>query len=227
MNLYACCSESHLPLLERHFLPSARAAGFERVHVVHVPQYAPNGGVIGGEGFARAVREKVLMVQRVLAGELAPFVVSDVDVRFYGADVAMDLRDLMARAWPGSLLCQRDSPARFGVSPGELCSGFMVIRPGYEAECLWALVRARMAARPHEHDQTVLNAVVEAGQARFLPSRYWSAGAASPETWTWRPGDPVPVPPCDLRMHHANRVVGVPAKLALLDGVQASFRGTT
>ena len=206
--IYACYSDSHVPLLTQHFLPSL-PEGFD-LCLRHVPQSCPRG-YYNTLGWGLAMQHKVSMILDALATEKDPFVVSDVDVRFYDfrpAEVGQ-----LARLFNASY--QLDMPISESSDHGpKYCAGFVVLVP-----CLltYDLYRQILRTIPeHNTEQEALYAAMTTLSTRGLRTGY-----LPPERfWCIKHGTPGP----DLAIDHASWVNGVPAKLdhlrATLDAYQ-------
>ena len=216
--IYACYSPSHAPLVEKHFLPSI-PEGFDVV-LRKNPQVCETGE-FGSVGFSSATRNKISLILEAIERETEPFVVSDVDIRFYNftpSDLENEMESLArrknettpqdSRSHKPDLICQDDHVS--------LCTGFMFIRPNSATHnvfklaldnCLW-----------FSDDQAVLNNFVLprlAGQVvvSILPNnRYWNIGPNCPN-------QDDATPPPNLAIHHANWVIGIQNKMRLLDSV--------
>jgi hypothetical protein len=228
MKLYGCYTPSHLPLVEQHFLPSAKAE-FGNAVIDHrctprIDQSVTDGlrirelnqdcttGEFDTAGFQATCVRKVEFIIEALHLETEPFIFSDVDVRFYGPVVD----DLLKCLGSADMAFQWDGPS------GRECTGFMVLRPSGKLRRFWENVRDRMA--DHDMmDQDAAHSELEfdrvAGTADIskviLPERYWTFGR---NNMHWMPGEGVN-PPADLLVHHANWTTGVDNKLSLLEAV--------
>jgi hypothetical protein len=210
MQVLTCYTDSHIHLLERHYLPSL-PPGCE-VHLLHLPQDCPTGQY-KSVGWAETVGKRLLAVKDMCdRGER--FAVFDADMRFYSASIA--------DGWPGpeDIIAQDEGPAG-------LCAGLMFIRPSPTVREL--LVHAIALVESAGDDQIALNialgrlgkeAVVTTAR---LPETYWNYGhqlrRCGQTCSLWRPGI-VPNPPAGMLVHHANWVLGIEHKLAMLDEVR-------
>ena len=71
-----------------------------------------------------------------------------------------------------------------------------------------------------DDDQTTLNRFIERTDATRLSDRFFNYGRTSPGRWT---GGPIKTPP-DMLAHHANHVVGVPAKIRMMEQVRTGWK---
>lgn len=209
MKLFSFYSDSHIPLLNAHFLPSVP---FDmQMILMHMPQECPTGSYYS-QGWSKTMAYKAKAIEHALQVETEPFFVVDADARFYGpfADDA--------------LACLNDADIAFQYEgaaahpQNALCAGCYIARPSSRLAAAfaraWALI-PRVGG-----DQLALGVVLARTPTIHtvrLPRRYWSQGRDSGAVWT--PGQPVG-PPTDLLVHHANWCVGVENKLALLEAVR-------
>lgn len=197
MKIYACYTDSHLPLLEQHFLPSL-PAGFDLV-LRRLPQSCPEA-TYNRPGWGLTMQGKVGMILDALVAEEEPFVVSDVDVRFY------DLRpsDVRAAVEGRDVVYQLDQPMDSTLRP-KYCAGFCVLRPG--GRSVYELYRRVLRSIPdHNTEQEAVYDVLKKLGAMNGP-RVWHL--PPDRFWCIKHGPPGP----DLAVDHAGWVDGVPAKL--------------
>lgn len=203
MKIYACYSQSHRPLLERHFLPSIPVSC--DVVLRRLEQCCPSA-VYKEAGWMSAMEQKAFFIKDAMFDGHDPIIYSDVDVRFYGDFIP----DLVGWLGDADLACQDDG--------AELCAGFFVVRPGRYTYRLFQ--RTHELTPQYGCDQRALNAaIVEIGsriQVAKLPARYWTHGRTD-GVWD---GAAEVAPPADILIHHANYCVGVGRKMALLDAVE-------
>lgn len=228
LDLYACATKSHRRLVEQHFVPSIPPSlvlrelrEFPQPSVSNNPYVTvDSSGVFDAAGFNEAVVRKVdhiieVIRDRLALGRLQPFVYSDVDVRFYAADIG---ERLAADLGEHDIAFQDDGP-------GALCTGFMVMRACDATLRLFELARDVMI-KDKGHDQDAVNKVLRDDGAnpvcswRMLDQVYFSVGQTyDTAEGRWLPGCPIFVPP-GIRVHHANWTVGIDNKLALLEAVR-------
>jgi hypothetical protein len=124
MQVMTCYTDSHIQLLERHYLPSL-PTGCE-VHLIHLPQECPTGQYRSA-GWVETVGKRLRAVEDMCErGER--FAVFDADMRFYS--------DAIVDGWPGpeDIIAQDEGPAG-------LCAGLMFIRPVGAWDCTAATLR--------------------------------------------------------------------------------------
>ena len=211
LKIYSCYSESHRQLFERHFKPSLPATMELAEH--ELPQDSKTGA-FETAGFQTTCLRKVEYLIDVLTKNNggAPFLFSDVDVRFYG-DPSDDLLRLLGQ---DDMMFQDDGP-------GGACAGFMVLRPTPRVLAFWRVV-AKLARDHQQMDQDAANRLLATNTAPpwgLLPERYWTYGRGRKE---WTGTEPVN-PPADLLVHHANWTRGIENKMALLDAVRVKMAG--
>lgn len=210
MRIYTCYSDSHLPLVRDHLLPSV-PPGFDLV-LHHAYQSCPSG-VYGTMGWGNAMSAKVGMILRALSVEKQPFIVSDADVRFYDLDEHEIVRELGDH----TVTYQLDCPV-CGDSPPSYCAGFAVIAPTKLAHELYAVVLDEIASTGKEQGALTGIAIPRMllrhpgeFKIKYLPpDRFWNKTHKRSEK--------------RLAMHHANWVVGIDAKWAALEDMRKSER---
>jgi hypothetical protein len=207
--IYACYSDSHRPLLEKHFLPSV-PSGFDLV-LRRVPQEC-SSGVYLNEGWGRAMAAKTMMILDALKIEKQTFVVSDVDVRFYSFKPE-DVRTFDIECY-ADVLFQNDE--------GMSCPGFMLVHPGQLTEQLFRLVLDNIPRYNSEQAALNYHALPEMKantsiRCDLLPKdRFWTKGNSNKIT-----------PPPTLAVHHANWCSGIANKLLLLSNVRTMYESLT
>ena len=213
LQVHALVTPSHAALLNHWFLRTMPA---DCVSVVHSRDAEPAQFARGH--WHRVVGQKLEIVLDAIAA-LDPdalFVMSDVDVCFYGA-IADDLRRRMRGL---DVLFQNNRPS-LPEAADNVCSGFMVIRATARSSDFFE--RARNVLRTADDaavgDQRacieVLRAFPDLIRWGFLPVTYWSPGDPRGR---WEPGMSL-APPEGLLLHHANHTIGVANKLAQLQAV--------
>ena len=174
--IYACYSDSHLPLVEQHFIPSL-PDGFD-LRLRHVPQSCPRA-TYNAEGWGLAMQHKVSMILDAIAAEKDPFVVSDVDVRFY--DFQSEEVGRQALSFDASY--QLDMP----IAPSRLpryCAGFVILAPSPLTRELYE--KTLLAIPRYNTEQEALYAamtdLVKKGLrvTHLPPDRFWCLKHGSP-----------------------------------------------
>jgi hypothetical protein len=215
LTVHALVTPSHMPMLERWFLPSLPV---ECRPVIHSRDAEP---VVYAQGsWHRVVGQKFDIVLETIStlddGEL--FVMSDVDVCFYGSFVD----DARGRMDGLEVLFQNNRPT-LPLAPDNVCTGFMVIRATSRSRDFFERARNVLVTRNSAivGDQNacieILRTAPDAIRWGFLPVTYWSPGDPRGR---WEPGMSL-APPDGMLLHHANHTVGVDNKLAQLEAVAA------
>jgi Nucleotide-diphospho-sugar transferase len=207
LRVHVGLSRGHTAFAATHFRASLPS---DLKLVVHPFPRRLEGIEYGTPAFDKGMQWGVRELLKMLAAERKPFLVSDVDVRFYGPVAA----DLLACLGDRDLAFQDDGAA--GV-----CKGFFAVRPSARTIGFFKRVLARMQTTG-EHDQAATNALLREPEPgvtwTLLPPRYWTYGQEG--RGEWRQGDAVH-PPADLLVHHANWTRGLQSKLDLLDAVRS------
>jgi len=204
--VYACYSESHLPLVTRHFLPSV-PTGFDLV-LRRVPQSCPSG-LYNRPGWKLTLTHKIDLVLKALTREQSTFVVSDVDVRFYDLDPGEI--DVLVPA-PAVVAYQLDVPLSDWQGHPKYCAGFAVMRPCQTLVTLYERTRT-ILDRINTEQEALYEALREAPPecATYLPTdRFWNLkhGAHGRR----------------LAVDHANWITGIQNKIRHLDHTLRSRR---
>ena len=204
MKLLIVHTPSHQVLKDHYFLPSLQDE-FE------LCQYAydqPGGGQFMQADWSSGILfkcERIIDTIRENPGEV--LVYADVDLIFLGPA----LKTLLHAVQDCDIACQMDDP------DGNFCSGFFVVRAGPRTLALWE--RVRRGIQSEGRDQLTFNRLarnMDGLTVRHLPVSFFGAGTftgreATAETTLYIPPAPV--------MFHANFVVGVENKIALLNQV--------
>jgi hypothetical protein len=205
MKIYACYTTSHRPLLEQHFLPSV-PEGFDVV-LRRNPQSCPSG-IFRSPNWAKAMQDKVRLVLDALAAEKKPFIVSDVDVRFYSLKPA-DVETLLGNY---TIAYQLDEPLADHQTPSP-CAGFAIMRPCESNVRLYSMLLLAIPLYEFESEQSALSGCVLPAMKR---QKDFQVGYLPPESfWNIRHGVEL-LKKNRLALHHANWVTGIEAKLDLL-----------
>jgi hypothetical protein len=194
--IYSCYSDSHLPLLHQHFLPSIPP--WADLVLRKVPQACPSG-TYRSEGWGTTMEAKVRMILEAIEAEKQTFIVSDVDIHFYD----FQLSDL---GFNSTIACQQDR--------GTYCCGFMMIKPSNLARQVF---ETTLEAIPSfNSEQRAFNQIglpkhlSVPGLVELLPEKFWNCPT----------GLKLDIPiPMDIALHHGNWVEGVSDKLKLMDEV--------
>jgi hypothetical protein len=199
-HIYACYSDSHLELVREHLLPSI-PIGFD-LFLRKTPQSCPSGTFLQ-VGWETAMQDKVNWILWAIEREREPFVLCDVDLRFYAfkpEDVENDLGD-------SSIAYQLDDPVT-----GFPCAGFALIRPCAETHLLYSKVLAGLKDCPGEQISLTGKALPEMSLHPSFhfktldPVRYWNRRVELDKN--------------KIVVHHANWITGVREKRDALQLVQ-------
>lgn len=210
LKIFTLVTPSHEPLLSDWFLRTLPVDCQPVVQRFAAPpvEYAKGQ-------WHRVVAQKFEILRRAFASEPegSIFVMSDVDVRFY-QPFSEDVRQ---RIEGRDVLFQNNRPG-LAHAARHICTGFMVIRCCPRARAFFERAYAVLLAADHPRtgDQYACIHTLEEGATRIryalLPDRYWTpVHRGAP----WQPFDPL-APPADVILHHANKTIGVPNKIAQL-----------
>ncbi|MAB72455.1 MAG: hypothetical protein CMJ54_08110, partial [Planctomycetaceae bacterium] len=106
------------------------------------------------------------------------------------------------------IACQRDRDRH--------CSGLFVCRANDSTLRMFEAMKSNFA----DDDQTTLNRFIGRTNATRLSSRFFNYGQIASGRWT---GGTIETPP-GMLAHHANHVVGVPAKIRMMNQVRAGWK---
>lgn len=206
VKIFCLWNDHHRTLLEGFFLPSFLEFNDGDLDLERVKIPEPCGSVrFGTECFKNMTTEKAKAVFEIVRRESEPFVLSDVDIQFFGP-----IKDEMHRALEDGkdVVFQKESDIH-GVN-----TGFMLIRPGQKTKDFWGLVVARLIAESNEriNDQHITNRLLGRGMIDY--------GVFGPRIWAYSQGEP----PKDMLVHHANCTVGLEAKVRQLKRIKRVVR---
>ncbi len=214
MNIYCLVTPSHDVLLRDWFLRTLPAA----CHAV--PYFLDAPPEVFAEGnWHHIVAHKFEVLEQAFAcePEHAVFILSDVDLRFYGPFAT----DIQRRMQGMDILFQHNRPS-LPQTHEHVCTGFVAVRNTPASRTFFRRAHAwlQQCNRPDMGDQNACIHILEhqPGALRFgyLPTTYWSPGS---ERGRWQPGLPLHPPP-HLILHHANHTVGIAHKIAQLTAVE-------
>jgi len=228
MKLYALYTPSHEIFKDRWFLPTLREA-YELVLEKCEP-YCPSGSFMS-EGWMKVMSRRIdLILRAVDENPDRVFVVSDVDIQFFGPT-----RPAIERFMRGlDFAAQKDASdrlkARMPEMSGHLCAGFFACRGNEKTRRLWQDVRRYCEENPGRHDQHALNALLNGFKARKRRNRYGIRWDYLPPSFfgpgpylgkgDWHPGREFELPE-KILLHHANWTKGIENKLRQLEHVRA------
>jgi hypothetical protein len=194
--IYSCYSDSHLPLLHQHFLPSIPR--WADIVLRKLPQACPSGSY-RSDGWGTTMSAKVRMILDAIEAEKQVFIVSDVDIHFYD----FQLSDL---GFESTIACQQDR--------GTYCCGFMMIKPSLIARRVFETTLEAIPSFNSEqrafNQVSLPNYLSVPNLVELLPEKFWNC------TSGLKLDTPIPT---NIALHHGNWVVGVSDKMKLLDEV--------
>lgn len=201
MRLHYLFNEHHRPLLDGFFLSTLKATnhGIEDIGV-RIPE--PEGAIrFGTERFKMMTTEKAKAVLCLIRREVEPFIVSDVDIQFFGP-IRGEISDALSRG--KDVMFQKESDIH-GVN-----TGFMLIRPNERTAGFWESVVSKIASDPNEriNDQHATNRLLGRGLIDY--------GVFGPRMWTYSQGNPRK----DMLLHHANCTMDLEAKIRQLKRIR-------
>lgn len=214
IRMYAVCSPSHDILLNDWYLPTI-VDDYELI--VNRFEQVCKTGKFESAGWCKAMMAKVDTIIEAIElgmkdGQEEWFVFSDVDIQYF-----RPMHDELAKAMKGhDMAFQRSEPR-----DPRICAGFFACRSNEKTLKLWRDVKAYMEAHPKVPDQNALNRLLRIGTRikantydiswRYLPSTFATGGY-----WNIFQCPKEKKFPKNLILHHAVRVIGIPAKIKQL-----------
>jgi hypothetical protein len=213
MKMITYLTDTHNELYEKYFLPSLPAS--IDLIVIKGEQYCKSGEY-ASEGWTEQIGEKLSSITRVLKGirhnEL--FIVSDVDVQFFGDPV----EDLVYQLGDRHIAFQRDDASP--TSGKTRCTGFYIARNNSRTKAL--LHKSAMVIKSFGFEQKVVNHCVHQVnglRTALLDERYFTHGLRQ---GLWDGKFEIDVPD-NILVHHANWTKGIDNKLKLLRHVRGKY----
>jgi hypothetical protein len=202
LNLYTTFTPSHRSMYTDHFLATLPEE-FE-LHAFEDDDQPCPTGTFYEAGWAETCFRKVDVFLRACRECMGgTFFYSDVDVQFFGP-----IRErLLLELGEHDIACQQDRDRH--------CSGLFVCRANESTLRMFEAMRSGFA---HD-DQTTLNRFIGRTNATRLSDRFFNYGQIASGRWT---KGPIETPP-GMLAHHANHVVGVPAKIRMMQEVRGRW----
>lgn len=209
MILLTFVTDSHLALLERYFLPSVfrYPQGIDELRVFRMEQRLPVPE-FGTEAYWQHSRAQAVLTARALreAPEGAWVISADCDIQWFGP-----LTSILEQHPDLDLMCQYDPP-------DILCGGFMRFRRNAKTVELCDAIARNMETSRSGHATNRLNwdsASLNIPRKGFDLDQVWS------QRYVWKTGDPLPIVPPTVLVHHASWIVDLKSKLAMLEHVRS------
>lgn len=227
IKIYALCTPSHRPMMEKFFLPSLPEF-FDLVIEEH-GQECPSG-TYNSPGWMPTVFKKILQIEKAITDNFGGiFVYSDADVQFFD----MKRSDILDNLADKDIVFQRD----FNKKPfdpsighnGPACIGFFIIRANQRTLNLWRSVKELCLKNQdcNDYDQRAMNIFLRDNADKvnwgFLPESFYNASFSlckSNGITPWEPGVKLRLPK-KVIMHHANWTEGVSNKTAMLEYIRS------
>lgn len=182
MRLYYFWNDSHRILVDDFFLPTLKEHnGHLAVFAVRLPDSSTGVVKFGTREFQRMMISKAELVSDLISDNDEPFIVSDVDIQFFGSiQPELDL----------ALSLEKD--VVFQIEPGGVNTGFMLIRPSGKVLGFWREVAKvlRNTSNQFLNEQALIN-------QKLNMIKY---GKFGPRIWSWYMGGMKG----DILLHHAN-----------------------
>lgn len=211
IKLLTVLTESHRELFERYFLPSL-PKGLDLL--THRMDSEGDGSYESGNWQAGVVEKLKFALNHVAGNKGSIFVLSDVDIQFFGSFTAEGLERFLNDS-NCEILFQRETtdPKSYEVN-----TGFYIARCGDYVEELLRQAIKKCAGHGIANDQIAVNGLLKAEDKGslwdFLPPTYYARSHGFP-------------PPSGIVMHHANLTSTVSDKHLQMLAVRSYAEGGT
>lgn len=208
MKIYYVWNEHHKELLENFFLSSLLEFNEKFLNPVGIKIDEPGEGVkFGTETFQKMTTEKAKNILNICKMEKEPFIVSDVDVQFFGP---IDGEISRALSTKKEITFQKESNIH-GVN-----TGFMLIVPNQKVMSFWERVVLDLVSSDNHriNDQHVTNRLLGRSGLEF--------GVFGPRIWAYSQGGPHE----KILVHHANCTTTLEAKIRQLKRIKRLVRSS-
>ena len=202
MRLYYFWNDSHRILVDEFFLPTLREHnGHLAVFAMRLPDSSTGVVRFGTREFQQMMIKKAELISDLISDNDEPFIVSDVDIQFFGSiQPELDL----------ALSAEKD--VVFQIEPGGVNTGFMLIRPSKRVLGFWREVAKvlRNTSNQFLNEQELVNQKL----------RMIDYGRFGPRIWSWYMGRMK----SDILLHHANCASDAAEKVEQMNKVRRTLR---
>ena len=214
MRIYTHYSDSHKEMYGnfKQTLRNVYSKNELPIRVLHHPQTTKSGSFMT-QGWLDSMEFKLdLILEAINENKGSWFIFADCDVQFFKPF----LNDLEMQLQTADLACQEDR--------GSLCAGFFACQGNPKALKLFEAIKNNF--RRLVNDQVALNEYKHLAITQMLDSKkFYTVGNFfnnSDGTFNWD-GVTNIIPPKEILIHHANYVVGVENKKALLKLIKQNY----
>tara|TARA_R100000700_G_scaffold34984_1_gene43326 strand:+ start:1211 stop:1873 length:663 start_codon:yes stop_codon:yes gene_type:complete len=215
MNIYTHYSDSHKELYEDFFKSSLREIYNKKevsIRAAYHKQTTSEGKFMEA-GWLDSMRYKLqVILQAIEENSNDYFIFADTDIVFYN-DFIDDLKESLGDK---DIACQEDC--------NSLCAGFFIARGNDKNKKLFTEIYNNFTEMVN--DQVALNRLKDMVDYKFLDKeKYYTIGNFydNPDgTHVWD-GVTHIIPPKNMKIHHANYVVGVESKIKLIKMIKEKY----
>ncbi len=215
MNIYTHYSDSHKELYEDYFKKSLRDLYSKDELVIRAAYHeqTTSAGTFMEAGWLESMKYKLqVILQAIEENKNDYFIFADTDIVFYKPFV----EDLLQEIKDCDIACQEDC--------GSLCAGFFIARGNKENKKLFTHIYNNFTQMVN--DQVALNHFKDMVRYKLLDTnKYYTIGNFfnnKDGTHKWD-GVTNIIPPKEIKIHHANYVVGVADKIKLIDLIRKNY----
>jgi hypothetical protein len=220
MKIYTLYTNSHKTLLTNFFLPSLFKYENCDVIVEYHPQEC-SGGEYMSTNWNLTMEKKIKLILRgIEENQNKIFIHSDCDISFFDSFIDNELDKLEEY----DLLCQKDHI-------DDLCAGFMFIKSNHKTYKLFLDILHNLHS--FKNDQYALNYYIKNHNTtynicyNFLDYSYYNLYFSSlkNQSLKWNPyTEPLPLIPKNIKMFHANWIVGVDKKIKTMELISNHYK---
>jgi len=206
--IYTFYTDSHVKLLNDWFMKTISDTDKDKVIVKKFEQ-ACSSGEFMSEGWNVTMLKKVEYIQECIALD-KPFFHLDSDIQFFDSWYDEYMEILITEDI--DILAQSDGST--------ICCGFMGINPSNKMKLVFEEVYELTKTGKSGNDQLALNSIINKHnvKVKYLGEECFSIWRNTAGR-VWEPGMFVS-PPDNMKMHHANFVVGMDKKIELMKQVR-------
>ena len=208
MNIYTHYSDSHKELYENYFKKTLREIYTKDEACIRSAYHKQTTA-----GWLDSMKYKLqVILQAIEENKDDYFIFADTDIVFYQPFI----EDLKNAIGDGDIACQEDC--------NSLCAGFFIARGNNKNKKLFTEIYNNF--RQMVNDQVALNHFKDMVSYKFLNrKKYYTIGNFFNNTDGTHKWDGVTniIPPTEIKIHHANYVVGVEDKIKLIKLIRTNY----
>ena len=215
MKIYTHYSDSHKDLYEKYFRPSLRKLYSKDEVTIRAAVHSQTTaeGKFMEQGWLESMDYKLQVILQAIEENWDDFFIfADTDIVFYDYFI----EDLLLEIKGFDIACQEDC--------NSLCAGFFIAKGNQKIKNLFTKIRENF--KNMVNDQVALNNFKNMVNFKMLDKEeYYTIGNFFDNedgTHKWD-GNTIIYPPADMRLHHANYVVGVDEKVKLIEMIKKGY----